>query len=165
MELSRIVKSLFQFISPSGTEETIAKTLKEYVVNYVDSIYQDAIGNLICTKYSKDPQTNKTIMFVAHMDEIGLMVTYIEESGYIRFTRIGGVDLMLLKGRNVKIVHGDAEILGVIVIIALLLLLIIPAIVNRITDSGDEATEAGNKIIFDASDNYIDENVCDMRFF
>ena len=52
-----------------------------------------------------------------------------------------------------------AEILGVIVIIALLLLLIIPAIVNRITDSGDEATEAGNKIIFDASDNYIDENV------
>ncbi|MDM8267771.1 M20/M25/M40 family metallo-hydrolase [Barnesiella viscericola] len=114
MELSRIVKSLFQFISPSGNEETIAKTLKEYVVNYVDSIYQDAIGNLICTKYSKDPQTNKTIMFVAHMDEIGLMVTYIEESGYIRFTRIGGVDLMLLKGRNVKIVHGDAEILGVI---------------------------------------------------
>ena len=54
MELSRIVKSLFQFISPSGNEETIAKTLKEYVVNYVDSIYQDAIGNLICTKYSKE---------------------------------------------------------------------------------------------------------------
>lgn len=70
MELSELVKSIFQLTSPSGHEETIAKTLKEYVVNYVDSITEDAIGNLICTKYGKDPQTNKTIMFVAHMDEI-----------------------------------------------------------------------------------------------
>lgn len=114
MKLLGIVKSLFQLASPSGHEETIAKALKEYVMNYVDSIAEDAIGNLICTKYGKDSQTNKTIMFVAHMDEIGMMVTYIEESGYIRFTRIGGVDLMLLKGRNVKIIHGDKEILGVI---------------------------------------------------
>ena len=114
MKFLGIVKSLFQLASPSGYEETIAKALKEYVTNYVDSIAEDAIGNLICTKYGKDPQTNKTIMLVAHMDEIGMMVTYIEESGYIRFTRIGGVDLMLLKGRNVKIIHGDKEILGVI---------------------------------------------------
>jgi endoglucanase len=114
MKFLGIVKSLFQLASPSGYEETIAKALKEYVTNYVDSIAEDAIGNLICTKYGKDPQTNKTIMLVAHMDEIGMMVTYIEESGYIRFTRIGGVDLMLLKGRNIKIIHGDKEILGVI---------------------------------------------------
>ncbi len=113
-ELSTRVKSIFQLTSPSGHEKTIAKTLKEYVVDYVDSITEDAIGNLICTKYVKDSQTNTTIMYVAHMDEIGLMVTYIEESGYIRFTRIGGVDLMLLKGRNVKIVHGDIEVFGVI---------------------------------------------------
>ncbi len=114
MELSGIVKSILQLISPSGHEKTIAKTLKKSVIDYVDSITEDAIGNLICRKYGKDPQTNKTIMFVAHMDEIGLMVTYIEDSGYIRFTRIGGVDLMLLKGRNVKIVHGDTEVFGVI---------------------------------------------------
>lgn len=114
MELSGIVKTIFKLTSPSGYEETIAETLKECVANYVDSIAKDAIGNLICTKYGKDPKTNRTIMLVAHMDEIGLMVTYIEESGYIRFTRIGGVDLMLLKGRNVKIIHGDKEILGVI---------------------------------------------------
>lgn len=114
IELPTIVKSLFQLASPSGHEHRIVKVLKENVSNCVDSIVEDAIGNLICTKYSKDSQTNKTIMFVAHMDEIGLMVTYIEESGYIRFTRIGGVDLMLLKGRNVKIVHGDAEVFGVI---------------------------------------------------
>lgn len=90
MELSRIVKSLFQFISPSGNEETIAKTLKEYVVNYVDSIYQDAIGNLICTKYSKDPQTNKTIMFVAHMDEIGFTITReTDEKWLLELTKEG----------------------------------------------------------------------------
>ena len=48
------------------------------------------------------------------MDEVGLMVSYIEETGFIRFTRIGGVDLLLLKGRNVKIMHDGVEIPGII---------------------------------------------------
>lgn len=114
MNIDVCLKNILSIVSPSGYEHRIVGVLKEYVSDYVDSITEDAIGNLICTKYGKDPQTNKTTMFVAHMDEIGLMVTYIEESGYIRFTRIGGVDLMLLKGRNVKIIHGDTEVCGVI---------------------------------------------------
>lgn len=114
MNIDVCLKNILSIVSPSGYEHRIVGVLKEYVSDYVDSITEDAIGNLICTKYGKDPQTNKTTMFVAHMDEIGLMVTYIEESGYIRFTRIGGVDLMLLKGRNVKIIHGGTEVCGVI---------------------------------------------------
>lgn len=50
------------------------------------------------------------------------------------------------------------ELLGVIVIIALLLLLIIPGIINRLSDSGDDATDAENQLIFDAADQYIREH-------
>ena len=108
------IRNICSIISPSGYEQAISHTIKKYASDFVDSIAEDALGNIICCKYSKEPQTSKTIMFVAHMDEIGLMVSYIEESGFIRFTRIGGVDLMLLKGRNVKIVHNGTEIPGVI---------------------------------------------------
>lgn len=114
MEPTSILRNICSIISPSGYEQAISHTIKKYASDFVDSIAEDALGNIICCKYSKEPQTSKTIMFVAHMDEIGLMVTYIEESGFIRFTRIGGVDLMLLKGRNVKIVHNGTEIPGVI---------------------------------------------------
>ena len=74
----------------------------------------DIHGNLICRKRGVGTKENQTIMFVAHMDEIGLMVSYIEESGYIRFSKIGGVDLRLLKGRNVIIMHEGSEVRGVI---------------------------------------------------
>ena len=50
------------------------------------------------------------------------------------------------------------EILGVIVIISLLLILVIPGIINRISSSGDEAVEAENQIIYDAADQYIREH-------
>lgn len=106
------LKEMVNIISPSGYEHTIIQTLKKYVSQYVDSVTEDTLGNLICRKNCG--QNNQTVMFVAHIDEVGLMVSYIEESGYIRFTRIGGVDLLLLKGRNVKIVHNGTVISGVI---------------------------------------------------
>lgn len=106
------LKEMVNIISPSGYEQTIIHTLKNYVSQYVDSVTEDTLGNLICRKNSG--QNTQTAMFVAHIDEVGLMVSYIEESGYIRFTRIGGVDLLLLKGRNVKIVHNGTVISGVI---------------------------------------------------
>lgn len=106
------LKEMVNIISPSGYEQTIIQTLKKYVSQYVDSVTEDTLGNLICRR--NNGQNNQTVMFVAHIDEVGLMVSYIEESGYIRFTRIGGVDLLLLKGRNVKIVHNGTVISGVI---------------------------------------------------
>ena len=113
-ELSDILRDIAAIASPSGCERAIMQVLGKYVSGYVDLVAFDAIGNMVCSKYGNDAQANKTIMFVAHADEVGLMVSYIEESGYIRFTRIGGVDMMLLKGRNVKIIHNDAEVPGVI---------------------------------------------------
>ena len=113
--IKHIFKNLCKLPSPSGFEDNIRSYLISLVKEFTDEYIEDVHGNLICHKYSnKSNKSTQTIMFVAHMDEIGLMVTYIEESGYIRFTQIGGIDLMLLKGRNVKIIHDDMEMYGVI---------------------------------------------------
>ncbi len=53
-------------------------------------------------------------MLAAHMDEIGLMVKYIEDNGFIRFTNIGGIDPRTILGQEV-IVHGSEDLFGVIV--------------------------------------------------
>ena len=68
---------------------------------YVDSIRKDTMGNLIAVKKGEGP----SIMLAAHMDEIGLMVKYIDENGFLRFVGIGGwFDQTLLNQR--VIVHG-----------------------------------------------------------
>lgn len=109
-----MLEKLLQTASPSGYEHAIIQRIKNYVTSYVDVVYEDALGNLICRKKCAQSQSSPTIMFVAHADEVGLMVSYIEESGYIRFTKIGGVDLKLLSGRHVKIIHDEFEVPGVI---------------------------------------------------
>ncbi|MBP5505596.1 MAG: M20/M25/M40 family metallo-hydrolase [Bacteroidales bacterium] len=114
MYSSNILKNIFATCSPSGHEESFRALLKEMVSPFVNDIIEDIHGNLICYKRGADPICDKTIMFVAHMDEVGLMVSYIEDSGFIRFTRIGGVDLLLLTGRIVKIIHSGAAVPGII---------------------------------------------------
>lgn len=112
------IQQLFQRISasasPSGYEDNFRSQLKSIVLPLVDSLSEDIQGNLICYKYSPIPEDSNTIMFIAHMDEVGLMVSYIEDDGFIRFTCIGGVDLLILIGRKVKIIHDGNEIPGVI---------------------------------------------------
>src|SRR5665811_2287859 len=77
---------------------------------YVDTIRKDVMGNLIATKKGEGP----SIMLAAHMDEIGLMVKYIDDNGFLRFVEIGGwFDQTLLSQR--VILHGKkGPIAGVI---------------------------------------------------
>ena len=109
-----IFEGLVQTGRPSGYEQPTGEWLMHILAPYVNDCIVDIHGNLICRKRGVGTKENQTIMFVAHMDEIGLMVSYIEESGYIRFSKIGGVDLRLLKGRNVIIMHEGSEVRGVI---------------------------------------------------
>lgn len=114
MDIINILRTLLAVPSPSGFEMSIKSRIKDMVTSYVDQIVEDVHGNLICYKYGKSPESNKTLMLVAHMDEVGLMVNFIEDSGFIRFSAIGGIDIHLLKGRRVIIKHGNNNIYGVI---------------------------------------------------
>ena len=78
--------------SVSGREENIRKKLAELVTPFADEVYTDALGNLIAKKNGcADSEDKKKVMLCAHMDEIGFITTFIEESGMIRLAPIGGI--------------------------------------------------------------------------
>lgn len=113
MDTSNILKLLVETPSPCGYEDNIQTKISDILTPFVDSIELDVQGNLIAYKYSKS-QNAKTLMLVAHADEIGLMVQHIEDNGYIRFSKIGGIDVQILKGRKIIVLHDGAEVPGVI---------------------------------------------------
>lgn len=94
---------------PSGDEETIREYIYDAVKAYADNIRTDALGNLIV--YKKGSSSAKKIMLAAHMDSIGLMVTYIEDNGCMRFTVLGGVAPSTLAYQKVVFKNG---IVGVV---------------------------------------------------
>lgn len=83
---------------------------RDSVSSYVDEISTDAMGNCIAHKKGEGPK----VMITAHADEIGLMVHYIDEKGFLYFKEIGGVDTALLMGRKVLVHGNDGSVIGVI---------------------------------------------------
>ena len=80
---------------PSGREEAVREAIAAIAGAYIDDITTDALGNLICRKKG----SSKKVLFAAHMDSIGVVATYIDEKGFIRFSQVGG----LFKGDLINI--------------------------------------------------------------
>ena len=102
-----LVLDITGIFGPSGDEELIRNFISELVSEYADEIKTDALGNLIVHK--KGP--GKKIMLAAHMDQIGLMATAVEESGYVRFAPIGGISPSTLVNQKVVFKNG---VIGVV---------------------------------------------------
>jgi len=79
------LEKLTQTYSPSGDEALVRDVIANEVKPYADHIETDNMGNLIVRKKG----TGKKLLLAAHMDEIGLMVNYIEENGFLRFASVG----------------------------------------------------------------------------
>jgi endoglucanase len=109
MELFNLVENLTNISGPAGREEKIRSFLYKEAEAYGDELFIDALGNLIVTK--RNP-AGKKLLLAAHMDEIGLMVTFIEENGFLRFSAIGGIDKETLLGTRVIFSNGAAGIIG-----------------------------------------------------
>ena len=86
-----MLKDIMCTPSVSGRENSVCEKIKKYISPYTDECYTDALGNLIAVKKGSG-EDKKKIMLCAHMDEIGFIVNYIEESGYIRTAPIGGIN-------------------------------------------------------------------------
>ena len=80
------LKKLCAICGPSGHEEAVREAILAEIDGYIDDHSIDTLGNLIAHK--KGP--GKKMMLAGHMDQIGLMVTYISEEGFLYFSRIGG---------------------------------------------------------------------------
>lgn len=86
------LKQLIAVQGISGKESKVSEKIKTLISPYVDNMYTDALGNLIACKKGKGPDPSK-IMLCAHMDEIGFIVNFIEDNGYIRVANVGGISL------------------------------------------------------------------------
>ncbi len=97
-DLKDILERLSNAHGVSGYEGNVRQIIEEEIRPYIDEIKTDKMGNLIATKLGGKP----TVMLAAHMDEIGLMVKYVDDKGFVHFTKIGGwFDQTLLNQRMV----------------------------------------------------------------
>lgn len=91
-----------------GFEQRIRKLVIEEVTPLVDKVEIDNMGNVLAIKKG---QSEKRVMVAAHMDEIGFVVTHIDDDGFIRFKPLGGFDPKTLTAQRV-IVHGTEDLIG-----------------------------------------------------
>jgi endoglucanase len=104
-----LIKTLVEAWGPSGYEHQVRALIRDAVADYADEIRVDALGNLICRVGSG----GRKIMIAAHMDEIGLMATFIEKTtGYVRFQNIGGLMNTALLGTRVQFENGVVGVVG-----------------------------------------------------
>ncbi len=107
-----LMKTLTAVRGISGREKAVSDKLLTFIAPLTDKCWNDAMGNLIAVKYGTAPEADrKRIMLCAHMDEIGFLVTYIEESGFIRVNAIGGINWVAAAYTEVTFGNGVKGIL------------------------------------------------------
>ncbi len=99
-----LIMEITGVFGPAGDEGVVREYITEKVKDKATSISTDALGNLIV--YIKGESDEKKLMFAAHMDSIGLMITYIEDSGYLRFTTLGGISPATIANQKVVFKNG-----------------------------------------------------------
>ena len=112
--MKELLKRLTDTFSTSGNEEAIRKVILDEIGDAADDCRVDALGNLIVRKGMRADAAAgaRKIMIAAHMDEIGLMVTHVDDKGFVRFTGIGGVYPRNLPGGRVRFANGLAGVIG-----------------------------------------------------
>jgi tetrahedral aminopeptidase len=102
-----LLDKLTQTFGPSGYEDEIRTVIEEAIEPFADETRMDALGSLIGIRHAAgDAEDTKRILLAAHMDEIGLMVTHVEEKGFVRFTSIGGVRPVNAIGGRARFANG-----------------------------------------------------------
>lgn len=107
-----LLKTICELPGAPGFEKKIRDFVLEKAAPLVDEIRTDNLGNVIAIKYGKRNPDKKRVMVAAHMDEIGFIVTHIDDNGFLRFHTLGGFDPKTLTAQRV-IVHGKKDLLGV----------------------------------------------------
>lgn len=106
-----LIKKLVEAYGPSGYEDHVRDLIRAEIKGVPDYISVDPLGNLIAGITSK-AKSGKKVMLSAHMDEIGVMVTYVDEKGFCRFTNLGGVGLLNCVGSRVHFANGVTGVIG-----------------------------------------------------
>ena len=102
MDTFELISKLTAVFGPSGREESVSQVISQLAAPYADEITTDTLGNLIIHKRGEGSR----LMLAAHMDSIGLVVTYMEEDGSLRFGKIGGVTAKEIRNAPVRFENG-----------------------------------------------------------
>ena len=104
-----LLREITEVAGAPGHEQRVREIVLREVTPLVDDVTVDNMGNVYAIKKGADP---KRVMVGAHMDEIGFIVTHIDDNGFLRFHTLGGFDPKTLTAQRV-IVHGTEDIIGV----------------------------------------------------
>lgn len=107
-----LLKKLTEAPGISGFEDEIRNLMMDELEGHVDEMEVDNMGNMIALKKGKEG--GKRVMLAAHMDEIGLLVRYIDKEGFIKFSKIGGINDQMLLNQEVTIHTSNGTVTGVI---------------------------------------------------
>lgn len=114
MDLKAALAEMMRRPGVSGYEGEVASYIGSVFQGYCREVRTDPLGNLIGFRPGEGEGRHPRVMLAAHMDQIGLMVTTVEENGFLRFTQVGGFDPRILLGQEVWVYTRDGVMLGVI---------------------------------------------------
>ncbi|MHC4201935.1 MAG: M42 family metallopeptidase [Planctomycetota bacterium] len=110
-ETLEFLREVMELPSPSGFEQPVQRRIRKYMEGFADGVRTDVHGNVIGVLNEK---AALRVMLAGHADEIGMMITHIDNEGYIYFAAVGGIDAAVLPGLRVHIHSSAGDVLGVI---------------------------------------------------
>src|SRR5437763_228580 len=105
------LKRLLDPPAPPGFEAAAARVWREEAGTFADKVTTDVVGNSMA---EINPSGSPTIMLDGHIDEIGLIVQYIDDEGYVYVSPIGGWDPQVLVGQRIRFMGRGGDVLGVV---------------------------------------------------
>ena len=110
MSVPKFLNELLDARSPTGHEYEAQAVVDKWVEPIADSYRKDIMGNRFATlNLEGDP----SVLFAGHIDELGLLITYIDDKGFLYFETLGGHDLSIISGRRVSILTAKGVVKGV----------------------------------------------------
>ena len=94
-----LLEKLSNAFGPSGNEEDVSGILKKELERYADETRVDKLGNVLFYHNGKDKYPK--VMLSAHMDEVGFIITFVEDNGFLRFDTIGGITNNIIPGQRI----------------------------------------------------------------
>jgi putative aminopeptidase FrvX len=105
------LKRLLDAPAPSGFETAAARVWRTEASTFADKVTTDVAGNSMA---EVNPGGSPTIMLDGHIDEIGVIIQYIDDEGYLYISPIGGWDIQVLVGQRIRFLGTDGDVLGVV---------------------------------------------------
>jgi endoglucanase len=111
MKLIPLLKTLCEAFGPPGFEDDVRAIIRKQVKPLVDRIEEDAIGNMTAWRKGK---SDRIVMLDAHTDEVGFMVSHVDDKGFIRFAPLGGWDARQFPGARVTLKGKNGFLAGAV---------------------------------------------------